>query len=129
MRKTPITWSKRIRGFSLVEVLIALLVLMIALLALAGVVVSTTMVMAHTIDKEKAVSLGVETLDFLEAHYCGCDPEGEVPGQPGEDDRKFNCLSDFDKTTRTITVVVQWDGVLGSREVTLERFIADPTMK
>jgi len=126
MRKTPITRSKRTRGFSLVEVLIAIVVLAIALLALAGVVVSTTMLMAHTIDKEKAVSLGVEALDTLEAHYCGCDPEAAEHDPPGEYDRKFNCLSDFDKTTRTITVVVQWDGVLGSREVTLERVVAEP---
>jgi len=129
MIKKPGTRSKKAGGFSLVEVLIALLVLMIALLALAGVVVSTTMVMAHTIDKEKAVSLGVETLDLLEAHYCGCDPEGEVPGPPVEGNGKFSCLSNFDKNARTITVVVQWDGVLGSREVTLKRFIADPEMK
>jgi len=112
-----------------VEVLIAMVILTIALLALAGVVVSTTMVMAHTIDKEKAVNLGVETLDTLEAHYCGCDPEAEEPEPPGERSGKFNCQSDFDETNRMITVVVQWDGVLGSREVTLERFIADPEMK
>lgn len=103
-----------------------MVILVIALLALAGVVVSTTMVMAHTIDKEKAVSLGVETLDLLEAHYCGCDPEGEVPDPPVESNGKFNCLSNFDKNTRTITVVVQWDGVLGFKEVTLERVVAEP---
>ncbi|MDD5515797.1 MAG: prepilin-type N-terminal cleavage/methylation domain-containing protein, partial [Synergistales bacterium] len=74
-------FAKQRKGFSLVEVLIAMVILAIALLALAGVVVSTTMLMAHTIDKEKAVNLGAEKLETLEADYDGIVDSADAVGK------------------------------------------------
>jgi len=113
--------AKQRKGFSLVEVLIAMVILAIALLALAGVVVSTTMLMAHTIDKENAVNLGAEKLETLEADYDGIVDSADVEG-------KFTRTWEVENLTggKNISMVVQWNGILGSREVTLERFVADP---
>ncbi len=113
--------AKQRKGFSLVEVLIAMVILAIALLALAGVVVSTTMLMAHTIDKENAVNLGAEKLETLEADYDGIVDSADVVG-------KFTRTWSVDSETggKTVNMTVQWNGILGSREVTLERFVADP---
>ncbi len=115
--------AKQRKGFSLVEVLIALVILAIALFALGGVVVSTTMLMAHTIDKEKAVNLGVEKLETLEADYGEIDDGSDSFGNG-----KFNRTWTVDSETggENITMIVQWDGILGSREITLERFVANP---
>lgn len=113
--------AKQRKGFSLVEVLIAMVILAIALMALAGVVVSTTMLMAHTIDKENAVNLGVEKLETLEADYEEIDDDSDSIG-------KFNRVWTVDESTdgKTVTMVVQWNGILGSREITLERIVANP---
>ena len=117
--------GKQRKGFSLVEALIAMVVLAIALLALAGVVVSTTMLMGHTIDKEKAVDLAVEKLEVLEADYDEIEDGLEKP-----DNSKFILTWTVNDAVGTggkeITLHVRWDGALGSREVTLERFVADP---
>jgi len=115
--------AKQRKGFSLVEVLIAMVILAIALFALAGVVVSTTMLMAHTIDKEKAVNLGVEMLETLEADYGNIEDGSYTP-----DDSKFTLTWEEEDVTggKNITMVVQWNGILGSREITLERIVANP---
>jgi len=118
-------YGKRKKGFSLVEALIAMVVLAIALLALAGVVLSTTMLMAHTIDKEKAVDLAVEKLEALEADYDEINDGSEEP-----DNSKYKLLWTVKGAVGTggkeVTLRVRWKGVLGSREVTLDRFVADP---
>ena len=115
--------AKQRKGFSLVEVLIAMVILAIALFALAGVVVSTTMLMAHTIDKENAVNLGVEMLETLEADYGNIEDGSYTP-----DDSKFTLTWEEEDVTggKNITMVVQWNGILGSREITLERIVANP---
>ncbi len=102
-----------------------MVILAIALLALAGVVVSTTMLMAHTIDKENAVNLGAEKLETLEADYDGIVDSADVVGKFP---RKFTRTWSVDSETggKTVNMTVQWNGILGSREVTLERFVADP---
>ncbi|NLW36544.1 MAG: prepilin-type N-terminal cleavage/methylation domain-containing protein [Syntrophorhabdus aromaticivorans] len=122
--------AKQRKGFSLVEVLIAMVILAIALMALAGVVVSTTMLMAHTIDKENAVNLGVEMLETLEAMNFEGENIEDFSYTPDDDsdDSKFSPTWEVENLTggKNITMVVQWNGILGSREVTLERFVADP---
>ena len=104
-----------------------MVILAIALLALAGVVVSTTMLMAHTIDKENAVNLGVEMLETLEAMNFEGENIEDFSYTP-DDDSKFLPTWEVENLTggKNISMVVQWNGILGSREVTLERFVADP---
>ncbi|MDD5515581.1 MAG: hypothetical protein PHX71_09615, partial [Synergistales bacterium] len=75
----------------------------------------------YTIDKEKAVNLGAEKLETLEADYDGIVDSADAVG-------KFTRTWSVDSETggKTVNMTVQWNGVLGSREVTLGRFVANP---
>jgi prepilin-type N-terminal cleavage/methylation domain-containing protein len=56
---------KKSKGMSLVEILIAVFLLSIALLAIASSFASSTSLMAHTVDREKATLLAVEIMDYI----------------------------------------------------------------
>jgi prepilin-type N-terminal cleavage/methylation domain-containing protein len=116
---------KQQKAFTLVEVLIALVILAIALLALAGVVMSTTMLLSHTIDREQAVNLAVEKLEELE----GVDYDTELvdsSDQPYEG--KFSRVWDVTDVTggKNVELTVTWEGIVGNKEITMEREISDP---
>lgn len=104
------------KGFSLVEVLVALVILMIALLALAGVVFSTTMLLSHSFDRETAISMAAEKLDELEAGYDEIASGNDSAG-------KFMLEWSVTEATdvKTVEMTVRWNGVLGERSVSMER--------
>jgi len=108
--------AKQRKGFSLVEVLIAMVVLAIALFAIAGVVVSTTMLMAHTMERETAVSLAGEKLDDLEQDY-----EDIANGSDNVDKYTREWVVNELNDVKTVEVSVTWNGVLGTRSVLMER--------
>ena len=108
--------AKQRKGFSLVEVLIAMVILAIALMAIAGVVLSTTMLMAHSMERETAFSLAGEKLDDLEQDYDdivnGSDNVGKFARQ-----WTVSELNDV----KTVEISVTWNGVVGTRSVSMER--------
>jgi prepilin-type N-terminal cleavage/methylation domain-containing protein len=108
--------AKQRKGFSLVEVLIAMVILAIALFAIAGVVVSTTMLMAHTMERETAVSLAGEKLDDLEQDY-----EDIANGSDNVDKYTREWVVNELNDVKTVEVSVTWNGVLGTRSVLMER--------
>lgn len=111
------------KGFSLVEVLIALVILAIALLALAGVVMSTTMLLSHTIDSEEAVNVGVKKLDEIE----GWDYEDIDPSSVDVPDGKYALSWTVTENTsqKDVILTVQWTGIIGSKNVELMRVISE----
>jgi prepilin-type N-terminal cleavage/methylation domain-containing protein len=114
---------KQQKAFTLVEVLIALVILAIALLALAGVVMSTTMLLSHTIDREQAVNLAVEKLEELE----GVDYDTELVDSSDQYD-KYAVVWDVTDVTggKNVELTVTWEGIVGNKEITMEREISDP---
>lgn len=108
--------AKQRKGFSLVEVLVAMVILAIALFAIAGVVVSTTMLMAHTMERETAVSLAGEKLDDLEQDY-----EDIANGSDNVDKYTREWVVNELNDVKTVEVSVTWNGVLGTRSVLMER--------
>jgi hypothetical protein len=90
--------------------------LAIALFAIAGVVVSTTMLMAHTMERETAVSLAGEKLDDLEMDY---DEIANGSDNVGNFDVEWT-VSELNDV-KTVEVSVTWNGVLGTRSVLMER--------
>lgn len=114
---------KRQKAFSLVEVLIALVILAIALLALAGVVVSTTMLLSHTIDSEEAVNVGVEKLDEIEAwDYANIDPSS---ADVTEGKYTLSWTVTENTNDKDVDLTVEWDGIIGSKSVELKRTISE----
>jgi len=111
---------KRQKAFSLVEVLIALVILAIALLALASVVVSTTMLLSHTIDSEEAVNVGVAMLEEIEGlHYDDIVDSSDEMGKYVIEWTVTENTNDKD-----VDLTVYWDGILGSKSVELKRTIS-----
>lgn len=108
--------AKQRKGFSLVEVLIAMVILAIALMAIAGVVVSTTMLMAHSMERETAVSLAGEKLDDLEMDY---DDISNGSDSVDKYSREWT-VSELNNV-KTVEMSVTWNGVLGTRSVIMER--------
>jgi len=114
---------RRQNAFTLVEVLIALVILAIALLALAGVVMSTTMLLSHTIDREQAVNLAVEKLEELE----GVDYDTELVDSSDQYDKYAVVWEVTDVTGgKNVELTVTWEGIVGNKEITMEREISDP---
>ncbi len=93
-----------------------MVVLAIALFAIAGVVVSTTMLMAHTMERETAVSLAGEKLDDLEQDY-----EDIANGSDNVDKYTREWVVNELNDVKTVEVSVTWNGVLGTRSVLMER--------
>jgi prepilin-type N-terminal cleavage/methylation domain-containing protein len=114
---------KQQKAFTLVEVLIALVILAIALLALAGVVMSTTMLLSHTIDSEEAVNIGVEKLDELE----GMDYDSLVTSSDVTPGDKFSLSWTITEASsdKNVVLIVEWDGIIGSKSVELKRTISE----
>jgi len=114
---------KRQKAFTLIEVLISLVILSIALLALAGVVVSTTMLLSHTIDSEEAVNVGVKKLDEIE----GLIYAGEDPDSADHADGKYTFVWVLTENTndKDVDLTVEWDGIIGSKSVKLKRTISE----
>lgn len=111
---------KKKKGFSLVEVLIAMMILSIALLSLAAVVISTTMLLSHSVDRETAIGLVVGKLDGLEGLDYGDIVSGSE--QVGEKYTLSWVVSeDTAKEIKTVTANATWRGVLGERTVEAER--------
>ncbi len=93
-----------------------MVILAIALFAIAGVVVSTTMLMAHTMERETAVSLAGEKLDDLEQDY-----EDIANGSDNVDKYTREWVVNELNDVKTVEVSVTWNGVLGTRSVLMER--------
>jgi prepilin-type N-terminal cleavage/methylation domain-containing protein len=112
--------AKQQKAFTLVEVLIALVILAIALLALAGVVISTTMLLSHSIDREKAVSLAGEKLDELEGEYDDIVDSTDTIG-------KFIRTWTVTEISgiKTVNLTMTWPGIIGERSLTMEREYAE----
>jgi hypothetical protein len=97
--------------------------LAIALLALAGVVMSTTMLLSHTIDSEEAVNIGVEKLDELE----GMDYDSLVTSSDVTPGDKFSLSWTITEASsdKNVVLIVEWDGIIGSKSVELKRTISE----
>ncbi len=120
-RMSSLRIDRRQKAFSLVEVLVALLILAIALLALASVVISTTMLLSHTIDSEEAVNVGVAMLEEIE----GLD-YGDIVDSSDEVGKYVIEWIVTEKTSeKDVDLTVKWDGILGSKSVELKRTISE----
>jgi prepilin-type N-terminal cleavage/methylation domain-containing protein len=114
---------KQQKAFTLVEVLIALVILAIALLALAGVVMSTTMLLSHTIDSEEAVNVGVKKLDEIEGwDYADIDPSS---ADVTEGKYTLSWTVTTNTNDKDVDLTVGWDGIIGSKSVELKRTISE----
>lgn len=106
--------SKTSKGFSLVEVLIALVILSITLLALAGLMVQSTKNSSWGSHMTEAATLAQDRLEGLRAVRPQTDiPEGvnndQVTGASGIlYTRTWTVTTNATSTLRTITMTITW---------------------
>lgn len=107
----------RSKAFSLVESLIALLILSIAILAIAAVPIMSTKLAVLATHQEQAHFLAVKALDSLEA-----DSSLAVVTSP-DIVGGFSVIATKQNTIGR--AVVSWRGVAGQSSLTLERRMSD----
>jgi len=107
--------SKKSKGFSLIEVLIALVILSISLLALAGLMVQSTRNSSWGSHLTEAATLAQDRLERFRA----VRPQTDIPeGGPNNDQvtgssgivytRTWTVTTNGTATARTITITVTW---------------------
>ncbi len=110
------------RAFSLVETLIAMLVLSIALVGLASVPVATTRMMVHGVQREKALSVAMARIEEVEAvRLDGLRPSWVVSSDV---DRGYSWSRTVLSTASdlwTIAVTVTWNGPIGEGSLSISR--------
>ena len=105
---------KKSNGFSLIEVLIALVILSISLLALAGLMVQSTRNSSWGSHMTEAATLAQDRLERFRAVRPQTDiPEGanndQVPADSGiVYTRTWTVTTNATSTLRTITITVTW---------------------
>ena len=109
-------------AFSLVETLIAMLILSIALVGLAAVPVATTRLMVHGVERERAISVAMTRLEEVE----GVPLDSSAPGwvRSTGTDRDFDwtrTVSTSGSDLWTVTVKVDWSGLSGNGTLSLSR--------
>jgi type IV pilus modification protein PilV len=106
--------SKKSKGFSLIEVLVALVILSISLLALAGLMVQSTKNSSWGSHLTEAATLAQDILERLRA----VRPQTDIPEGTNNDQviaasgvtytRTWTVTTNVDSTLRNISITVTW---------------------
>jgi type IV pilus modification protein PilV len=109
-----LTHSKKLKGFSLIEVLVALVILSISLLALAGLMVQSTKNSSWGSHMTEAATLAQDRLEALRA----VRPQTDIPEGMNNDQvtaasgilytRTWTVTTNAAGTLRTITISITW---------------------
>lgn len=114
------------KGFTLPEVLIAMLILVIALMAIASTFIMSTKLLVHSVDRERAVLLVSEKLDQLESSadvIWSDDITGDVENLDNGVVRSW-VVTDSDDYGFEAEVQVDWQGLGPDTSVSRRRWIS-----
>ena len=109
---------KKKAGFSLVESVVALVILAVAILSLALVPIATTKLFVHTADHERATLLAGALLERIES--------GEDVGNSGTEGKfSWTAASTADPATGgdIWSIQVSWSSATGNRSSQMERLV------
>lgn len=109
--------SKKSKGFSLIEILIALVILAISLLAMAGLMATTSRNTSFGGHITEAATFAQDRLERFRAVRPQAPPLGDIPEGPGQDTttgstgiiytRNWNVVTGGN--VRTITITISWN--------------------
>lgn len=108
------------KAFTLTEVLVALVILIIALFSIAMVAISTTRNLASTLEREKAVFLAGQRLETLE----GTTFDSIASGTQTQGPFTITWVVLDGTISKDVAVTVAWQGVNGPKTVTMSRRIS-----
>jgi len=117
-RKTCRKPFERRLGFTLVEVLISLVILVIILMGLAIVPIMTTQLLSDSTERERAILVGVGMLDALEGYplsgiVASSDEQGEFT-------LSWN-VSGNNSIGKSVSLDVMWISIKGPKAISLNR--------
>jgi len=109
------------RGFTLVETIVAFIILGIILLALTLVPIMSTRLMGDTVEREKAVLLAVSKLDKLSANFAGIPVSPSVVSEDlGIYTLQWTSTQDS-VDSKFVTLTVSWPGILKQQTIEFKR--------
>ncbi|NLI95340.1 MAG: hypothetical protein GX436_01275 [Synergistaceae bacterium] len=113
------------QGFSLVETIIAFVILGIILIALTLVPIMSTRLMSDTVEREKAVLLAVSKLDEISANFAGI-PVGGTASDTSHIPYTMSWTSTADTTdSKIVTLTITWPGVTGEKTLVFKRQVTN----
>ena len=132
--KSRVTRSKKTRqnsffrqqGFSLVETIIAFVILGIILIALTLVPIMSTRLMGDTVEREKAVLLAVGKLDEISANFASIPTGGATSSDTTHTPYSIEWTSSADSAdSKFVTLTITWPGVMGIKTLEFKRQITN----
>jgi prepilin-type N-terminal cleavage/methylation domain-containing protein len=112
-----LNYLRKPKGFTLIEILIALVILSFSLLGLAGLMIMTTKSNSYGGHMTEAATLAQDKLEEFRAVRPQPPPLGDIPDGPGNDQKVgatgVNYTRNWNIATngnlRTITITINWD--------------------
>lgn len=125
-KKTRQNSSGRHQGFSLVETIVAFVILGIILLALTLVPIMSTRLMGDTVEREKAVLLAVGKLDEISGNFAGI-PVGSTIS---EDINQYalswtSTLAPSTTDSKIVTLTITWPGIMKQQTLEFKRQVTN----
>jgi prepilin-type N-terminal cleavage/methylation domain-containing protein len=109
--------SLKSNGFTLIEILVAIIILSVSLLALASLIGTTTRNTSFGGHMTEAVTFAQDRLERFRAVRPQAPPIGDIPEGPGQDtttgstgiiyNRNWNVVTSGN--VRTITITISWN--------------------
>lgn len=124
-KKTRQNSSGRHQGFSLVETIVAFVILGIILLALTLVPIMSTRLMGDTVEREKAVLLAVGKLDEISVNFGAIPLAPNIASEDVQHYRlEWNASADS-TDSKIVTLTVTWQGIIKQQTLEFKRQITN----
>lgn len=113
------------QGFTLVETIVAFIILGIILLALTLVPIMSTRLMSDTVEREKAVLLAVSKLDEISGNFAGI-PVGGTSSDTTHSPYTISWTSSSDTSdSKIVTLTISWPGVMKQQTLEFKRQVTN----
>jgi prepilin-type N-terminal cleavage/methylation domain-containing protein len=125
-KKPPQNSSGRHQGFSLVETIVAFVILGIILLALTLVPIMSTRLMGDTVEREKAVLLAVGKLDEISTNFASIPTGGATSSDTTHSPYSIEWTSSADSTdSKLVTLTITWPGIMKQQTLEFKRQVTN----
>jgi len=112
-------------GFSLVETIIAFVILGIILIALTLVPIMSTRLMGDTVEREKAVLLAVGKLDEISGNFSAI-PVGGTSSDLTHSPYSIEWTSSADSAdSKIVTLTITWPGIMKQQTLEFKRQVTN----
>ncbi len=130
--KSPVAHNKKTRqnrlgrhqGFSLVETIVAFVILGIILIALTLVPIMSTRLMGDTVEREKAVLLAVGKLDEISTNFSAIPVGSNITEEITPYTLSWTASSEAGNS-KFVTLTITWPGVMGIKTLEFKRQITN----